>query len=430
MKKVKVSRYVAGKAPEYVNPEDQDMYDADYQEYENISELHYKVAFPDRAIVNAKKEPNGELEMEESNEIDDIEEDEDDPRIRRLYKSRRSGGVEMLEDSESETEEDRIAKHIRERQSESQLDVNMEGDRSDGDEEEEENEEEIAMRRQKARENALANEKETGLTELLETINEDYVEYSDEYETDSDNEKEPKLKPVYVKPTSRLTIHKTKEELQKEKEKEKSKARRIEEEKKITKRMIEEVNRQAVDEGRTIDEACEAINSDIENENEDYEAWKLRELKRIKRDRQEKEQSRKDKEEILRIRNLSDEQRLNEFKNNPKKVTNQQIKGKLKFMQKYYHRGVYYVTEKEEAVYKRDFTAPTLEDNFNIANLPLVKQVKNFGRAGRTKYTHLVDQDTTDYEAGWASTSQTLKFYNSKAGGMKQFFDKPSTKKK
>ena len=35
------------------------------------------------------------------------------------------------------------------------------------------------------------------------------------------------------------------------------------------------------------------------------------------------------------------------------------------------------------------------EDNFNFEALPKVLQVKNFGKRGRTKYTHLMDQDTT-----------------------------------
>lgn len=52
--------------------------------------------------------------------------------------------------------------------------------------------------------------------------------------------------------------------------------------------------------------------------------------------------------------------------------------------------------DEEESTLKRDFAQPTLEDHFDKTVLPKVMQVKDFGRAGRTKYTHLVDQDTTE----------------------------------
>lgn len=58
-------------------------------------------------------------------------------------------------------------------------------------------------------------------------------------------------------------------------------------------------------------------------------------------------------------------------------------------------------------------------------------QVKNFGRSGRTKYTHLVDQDTTSFDSPWAADSQmNHKFFNANAGGMKQMFDRASLKKR
>jgi microfibrillar-associated protein 1 len=48
-------------------------------------------------------------------------------------------------------------------------------------------------------------------------------------------------------------------------------------------------------------------------------------------------------------------------------------------------------------VHKRhDWLAPTGEDaEVDKELLPEVLRVKNFGRSGRTKYTHLVDQDTS-----------------------------------
>ena len=60
----------------------------------------------------------------------------------------------------------------------------------------------------------------------------------------------------------------------------------------------------------------------------------------------------------------------------------------------------------------------------------LFMQVKNFGRSGRTKYTHLVDQDTTQFDSPWTESTASMKFHNTKGGGMKQHFDRPSVKKK
>ena len=56
-------------------------------------------------------------------------------------------------------------------------------------------------------------------------------------------------------------------------------------------------------------------------------------------------------------------------------------------MQKYYHKGAFYVDDDsirvKDDVRKRDATDATLEDKFNKEMLPAVMQVKNFGRAGR-----------------------------------------------
>ena len=129
--------------------------------------------------------------------------------------------------------------------------------------------------------------------------------------------------------------------------------------------------------------------------------------------------------------------------------------------------------DEDNQVFKRDFAKPTLEDHFDKTVLPkvmqvcvvyvvgyvcvclscgvcvlcirssilslwlhhihihfLCQQVKNFGRSGRTKYTHLVDQDTTVFDSAWTeSTPLNLKF-QTKGGGARQIFDKPSYKKR
>ncbi|KAF9992751.1 Microfibrillar-associated protein 1, partial [Entomortierella chlamydospora] len=56
--------------------------------------------------------------------------------------------------------------------------------------------------------------------------------------------------------------------------------------------------------------------------------------------------------------------------------------------------------DSNEAILKRSTTEATPDAIKNIQALPKIMQVRNFGRAGQTKYTTLKDQDTSQ-QSGW-----------------------------
>ncbi|OBS78760.1 hypothetical protein A6R68_18845 [Neotoma lepida] len=241
---------------------------------------------------------------------------------------------------------------------------------------------------------------------------------SEEEEEEIDDEVES-LNPALVCPRphvvpvrkDRVTVQEREAEALKQKELEQEAKRMAEERRKYTLKIVEEETKKELEENKRSLAALDALNTDDENDEEEYEAWKVRELKRIKRDREDREALEKEKAEIERMRNLTEEERRAELRANGKVITNK--------------------ADEDEEVYKRDFSAPTLEDHFNKTILPKVMQVKNFGRSGRTKYTHLVDQDTTSFDSAWGQESaQNTKFFKQKAAGVRDVFERPSAKKR
>ncbi|XP_054707957.1 microfibrillar-associated protein 1-like [Uloborus diversus] len=413
MQKVKVFRYVSGRRPKYA-PEES-------SEEESDDEF----PFEKKPITTA---PEPVL-------VDDEEALKSDPRLRRLLKK---------DEEEEEEEEDRIERHrhihepvVVEEMSEEEEERDRPTrwkDEEESSDEEELDDAEIESRRMMLRMKAQVKAPEEELLDLEDdehkseqeqTEESDYEEYSD-----SEEEVEQRLKPVFVRKRDRVTVQDKEQQAQKEKEQEILAKKLAEERRRQTLKMVEEEAKKELMEQQEVQCASDLVITDDENDEAAYETWKLRELKRIKRDKDIRENYEKDKMEIERIHSMTEEERRAEQRANPRLVTNKAAKGKYKFLQKYYHRGAFFL-DNEDDVYRRDFSAPTLEDHFDKTILPKVMQVKNFGRSGRTKYTHLVDQDTTVFDSPWmAETAQNIKFHHNQAGGMKQNFERPSAKKR
>ncbi len=135
------------------------------------------------------------------------------------------------------------------------------------------------------------------------------------------------------------------------------------------------------------------INVDDVDETQEYELWKVRELSRMKREREERRIWVEQKAEVERRRLMDDDEILAEDGDRGKGE-----KAKLKFLQRYYHKGAFYQDELKQQYGDEDFSAPTGADA-DIADkslLPAVMQVRSkWALRGRTKYTHLTNEDTT-----------------------------------
>eukprot|EP00903_Cladosiphon_okamuranus_P017448 g16072.t1 len=300
--------------------------------------------------------------------------------------------------------------------------------------EEDEDDDAIAARRARIRERLRA--RPTEEVEVLEVEQEDIAAKPDEesesteWETDTDasddeGENEQVLKPVFV-PRARRETAMERARLENE-EKEKEQKRNIEKEnrKRETRQLAAQVVRreEEMTENHLGDNESEGDAPDDDDDLDEelaFEEWKVRELNRVRKEKEERESAIKEREDTLRRRNMTDDERRMEDMMLGKHLGKD--KGTIKFMQKYYHKGAFYMDDEsiknEDDVRRRSYNAPTLEDKFDKTQMPKPMQVKNFGRSGQTKWTHLANEDTTQWDSAWAQETHVAAKMQHKMSGV------------
>ncbi|KAF8118271.1 hypothetical protein N665_0005s0039 [Sinapis alba] len=368
----KVGRYWPGKAPKWAKEAEEDHDDDEH----------------DHVGMRKKK-------------VDDLERNkDDDPRLRRLDQTTRTERREQVRADYRRVRQAAEVVSTEEEELRKQETIN---------EEEDEDVDALEDRRSRIREKNLKRTREEADLLPIEDEEEEEVqedEEESEYETYSEEEMFGinMMKPVFVPKPERDTIAErermeAEEEALEELAKKKLEMRKIE-----TKQIVVEEIRK--DKERRKNVLLEEANlGDVEtddetNEAEEYETWNARELGRIKKDKDAREAMSKEKEEVYKLRNMTEQERKDWERDNPKpsSLSSAKPKKKWKFMQRYYHKGAYFQeqgSDETDGILQRDYSAPTGVDRLDKSVLREVMQVKHFGRSGGTKWTHLVKEDTT-----------------------------------
>lgn len=111
-----------------------------------------------------------------------------------------------------------------------------------------------------------------------------------------------------------------------------------------------------------------------------------------------------EKEEIEARRAMPEHLRLKEDMDRANE-SRQRARGGQAFLSKYHHSGVFYAEDERtrELMERERRNKVEMQDQvLDMASLPKMMQVRDFGKRSRTKHTHLRDVDTTSQEAGWA----------------------------
>ncbi|KAJ9516636.1 hypothetical protein QJQ45_015197 [Haematococcus lacustris] len=403
----RVRRYWAGKAPEWAA-------DASLAELQlgDREAVRTEIAAP---TIIRKADPRlSRLAASRAEDVEEVRERHREIRAAEIVRRRHDDAAEDAgrRDIRSEDPDQGAETHS---DSEEDDELDQDSRRHRHAQQEEEDEEEQLRKRQAVRERLLLQQKAVETQVAAQHEEEEEEEESSEYETDSDEEGAPGrrlLKPVFVPKESRETIAERLRQEQEEIEALEKEKKRAEERKLETRQIVAQTvaadalaAKAAAEEVQAAGGALEDVDTDEDDDEVAFEAWKVRELARIKAEREERKKQESEALERERLKNMTDEERAAWERANPKETKHEEKK-KWRFMQKYWHKGAYFQEAPDESrgttakddIFQRDYSAPTGEDKINKEILPKIMQVKNFGRSGRTKWTHLLAEDTTNFE--------------------------------
>lgn len=248
-------------------------------------------------------------------------------------------------------------------------------------------------------------------------------ESSEEEDSSSDDEpKKPMLAPKFISKAQRMKQQnaqpvKSAEEIAAEEERRrKEKADEMLQAQMERDQAARAAGKKAWDDEDNIEE--EVDDTDGLDHEAEYAAWKLRELKRVRRDRLAIEEKEKEREEIERRRALTAEEREAEDKAFIEAQKDEQEgKGKMAYMQKYFHKGAFFQGDEEQdeevkAALNRDLAGARFEDETSskevLPEYMRIRDMSKLGKKGRTKYSDLKSEDT----GRWGTYESKKKDYN------------------
>lgn len=280
-------------------------------------------------------------------------------------------------------------------------------------------------------------EREEACAPKTQVVDKEELEEADGEEEDGEEEEEdgpPQSsrlsRPVFIRSQIREDHDKMLEDEEwQTKEREKAK-QSIEQRNKLL--VVEAKNEREDKDADLLSDSEADLPNDSEEESEKaYELWKTRELLRLQRDKDESEKLFREKEAVERRRQMTDEERAQDDRRIGKYKEEQ--KSNYRFMQKYYDVGIYNIDE-NDPLFKRDYNIAVGEDLFDKSFLPTLKQVRRGEehKKGKSKYTHLVAEDTTNFDPEYLPYEDIRTKQLNMTAGYKNAnqFDRPSLKKR